>query len=322
MTSPGPDPIIIFGPTGDVGSYTALTIYEHYTSSVLGVTNEADVASPKIILAMRDPSKSIARLPSSTMFHRVRADLTDSASVTEAVKSTGAKRAFVYLVHPNNDALRGALTAMKDAGVEFVVFLSSFTIETRDINAMKAISQSDIIPFLHARVEVNLHEVFGPSGYVALRPGSFASNSKAWIGGIKKGEVELYRPDVQVDYITAKDMGRVCGRILVGEAPKEGNAVYLYGPELMSHSDGVGVISKVLGREIKVKALDEDGFLAEMAKHGRPEIFPKYMMKLFKTIENGKQTELKAGQSNVERYGGQRPTQFEEWVQDNKSLFE
>ena len=100
--------VIVFGPTGKVGSQVALHVA---------------LAGHKAVLAMRDPSKSIPLLESdSNNYTRVKADLSDPASVSAAVKETEAKSAFVYVPPGTRDGLRATLEALKDAGIDFVVF--------------------------------------------------------------------------------------------------------------------------------------------------------------------------------------------------------
>lgn len=102
--------VIIYGPTGNVGSATAIAAHE------LGA---------KVFLAGRDISKPIPGLTDEQAAPtRVKADLTDPASVTQSVKSSGATRAFVYLVPPGPsqvpDHMLSTFQALKDGGIEFV----------------------------------------------------------------------------------------------------------------------------------------------------------------------------------------------------------
>ena len=172
------DPVIVFGTTGQVGSVAALT------ASSLGAT---------VWLAMRNTSKSIPGLSQSSekesRFQRVYADLEKPSTVSQAIHTSGAKRAFIYLVHHAADHLAGAIKAMKDAGVEFVVFLSSFTIYTTQ--ALRDIDQDDLLPYVHAQVEANLEDVFGADAHVAVRPGCFITNLLSEKEGIVKNDVKM-----------------------------------------------------------------------------------------------------------------------------------
>lgn len=154
-------PVIVFGPTGNVGAWVARTAREH---------------GAQVILAMRDTKKPIRKLDESQGgYERVQADLTQPDSVTKAVKATGAKRAFIYLVHGTQDHMKASIEALKAGGIEFVVFLSSFTVQ----GDLKAIKAQDMISFMHASVELVLETVFGKENFVALRPVSIHTRSRS-----------------------------------------------------------------------------------------------------------------------------------------------
>lgn len=103
--------VIIFGPTGNVGSVAALT------AAQLGA---------KVVLAMRDTQKAIPDLNAdeeiSGSFERVQADLTQPETVISAVNKTQAKSAFIYLNFGMPDGMKATIQALKSSGIEFVVF--------------------------------------------------------------------------------------------------------------------------------------------------------------------------------------------------------
>lgn len=156
------DNVIIFGPTGAVGGSAAL---------------EASKRGAKVWLAMRNTSKEIAEIPAdvekSGKFERVQADLTDPGSVATAVKKSGAKAAYFYLVFGTHDHMRGSLQAMKDAGVEYVVFLSSAMLAPG--TDLRSFSPEHFIGYSHAQVELALEEIGFPH-VTSIRPAVFASN--------------------------------------------------------------------------------------------------------------------------------------------------
>ena len=199
-----PHKVIVFGPTGAVGSSAART---------------AHALGAHVVLAMRDTSKSIPGLSSSEEssgnYSRYTADLTDAASVSAVVQKTDSKHAFIYHTEPDSDGMLSTITALQKGGIELVVFLSSFSIQ----GPIREVPEKDAIPWVHARVEVNLENVFGQGNYVAVRPGSFASNNLQYLEGIKKGEVSVWKPDATVDCITPEDIGQVAGTVLVKGVP-------------------------------------------------------------------------------------------------------
>lgn len=298
--------VIVFGPTGSVGSVVARTAQEN------GAT---------VFLAMRDTQKPIPGLTTEQEkaggYKRVQADLGDPSSVAAAIKESGARRAFLYRAH-TTDNMRGTLTALKDAGVEFVVFLSSFTIagDPRDVEP------SDLIPFIHAQVEVGLDEIFGAENYVALRPGGFATNLLRFKKGVNDGAVDLYAPDFKFDYITPGDMGTVGGKVLVN-GPRNGQRkVYLYGPQVLGQAEAILAIGKVLGKTVNIGPLSEQQAVDEYVQTGVPKPVAEYLVKKSgATNEAGNRAHYDEGVQNVQLYTGKPAQSLEEWVAENKALF-
>ncbi|KAJ6185188.1 hypothetical protein N7519_006489 [Penicillium mononematosum] len=300
--------VIVFGPTGNIGSVAARTAQEH---------------GAKVVLAMRDPKKPIPGLSSEQEqaggFKRIQADLTDPDSVAAAVKESGAKRAFIYLAFGSPDHMKTTLEALKSAGIEFVVFLSSYTVsgEARDVEP------SDIIPYIHAQVEINLDEIFGPENYVAVRPGGFATNMLRNKSEIAAGEVKLYTPNFTLDCVTPIDMGRVSGTILA-QGPKNGQQkVYVYGPQVISMSDAICTIAKVLGKNVKISIINAEEALEQHLSYGLPKPMAEYMIRRFGSDDNGNvpRAHYEEGVQNVQLYTGGPSTGFEKWVATNKDLF-
>ena len=304
--------VIVFGPTGAVGSAAARTAAE------LGA---------KVVLAMRDTSKPIPELSAETekqgSFERVHADLTKPETIREAVTTTGAKRAFIYLAHRMPDNMKSTIEALKFAGIDLVVFLSSFTIR----GDLKAIEPSDIIPYAHAQVEINLNEVYGPDNYVALRPGAFASNNSGFKAGLNKGEVKIFRPELKVDNIVPEDIGRVGGTILAKGPQDEQRKIYLYGPELLTQGDTIKILAKVLGKDVKVESASEDDAFRMFTEERKvPAPVAKYMIsRTASTVDGAGQVfGLKISEEdlrNVEKYSGRKATSLEAWAEKNKGMF-
>ncbi|KAJ6134177.1 hypothetical protein N7523_000499 [Penicillium sp. IBT 18751x] len=300
--------VIVFGPTGNIGSVASRTAQEH---------------GAKVVLAMRDPKKTIPGLSleqeQAGGFERVQADLMDSASVAAAVKKSGAKRAFIYVAFGSSDHMKSTLEALKSSGIEFVVLLSSYTVS----GELKDFVPSDLIAYMHAQVEINLDEVFGPENYVAVRPGGFATNMLHHKSGIAAGEVKLYAPNYGLDCVTPIDMGRICGFILA-KGPKNGQRkVYVYGPKIIPVLDAVHIIAKVLGKTVKITTLSAEEAIEQHLSHGMPKPLAEHMVQRFGTDEdaNFPHVHYEEGVQNVQLYTGAPATGFEEWVAANKDLF-
>jgi uncharacterized protein YbjT (DUF2867 family) len=296
---------------------------------------------------MRDPSKPIPNLPTGEEqqgnYTRVQADLTDPASVAKAVKSTGATRAFIYFVFGTRDYMRASIEALRDNGVEFVVFLSSSSVglhtsERDDVAELRAIPPEAIIPHQHGMVEAELADVFGREGaYVALRPGYFASNLFRLKDGIAKGEVRILAPQLTWDCIAPDDIGEIAGVVLArgrcggassgdGEGAASGNVVYLYGPRTRSMEEAIGVIGRALDRadEVRVTSISKEEMLEQFVQQKMPRSMAEYFVKV--QSEDGgsgddpdwRRPRNMEGVDNIRRYTGREGTRLEDWVERNK----
>lgn len=306
-----PPSIIVFGPTGNVACIAAKTAAQH---------------GAKVFLAMRDTTKAIPglSLSSSEDFERVSADLTKPDTVQAAVSSTGAKRAFIYAAHATSDHMKSTVQALKTGGIEFVVFLSSYTIMAD--RPLQENPPQDIIPYMHAQVEIQLLDVFGEENFVALRPGGFATNVLTWSGdGIRKGEVDLWSPEASFDCIAYEDMGEVAG-VILAKGKQDQHAVYLFGPQFLSQEEQIKIVGKALGKEIKITSINEEQAVEAFKAKGMPEVFAKYLASKRGETRGGFMTSDKAlweeGVANVEKYTGHKVTAFEPWVKKNLDRFQ
>lgn len=302
--------VIVFGPTGNIGSVAAVTAQQH---------------GAEVYLAMRDTSKSIPGLTTdqekSGGYERIQADLTDPESVRSAAQKSGAKHAFIYAAHGSKDHMKSTLEAMKSGGVEFVVFLSSFTINgpTKDVPA------EEVIPYIHATVEISLDQVFGPENYVAVRPGGFATNCIPYGKNAKAGgDVKIYGSTFEMDCITPRDMGRVSGTILAKGVQNGEHIVYLYGPKPVSQADQAKIVGKVFGKDVNVVKQTPEEAKEHYQAAGVPMPLANYMLKRLgdDQAEQLPRPHFEQGVENVKKYTGSPAMGFEEWVRENMHLFE
>ncbi|KAJ5460542.1 uncharacterized protein N7458_002094 [Penicillium daleae] len=292
-----PNNVIIFGPSGDVGSATALQAYQE---------------GAKVTLAMRDPTK---HLPSLTGIDvdRVQADLTDPETIKTAVRQSGAKCAFIYAILGTSDHMRASIEALKEAGIEMPVLLSSYSIQSN----IRSLSPDDHVPWVHAQVEISLEEVYGKNGFVAVRPNHFASNILWFKAGIQAGEVRHANPEAEYDWISPDDVGRVCGSILA-RGLKE-RVVWLMGSEKMALRDAIKIVTHTFEREIKVTRITAEEALDEFQRHGTPEGTARWIVRYI-TEDAGyefKTPVFEEAASNILKYTHRAPARFDQWVHEN-----
>ncbi|KAJ4294670.1 hypothetical protein N0V88_004900 [Collariella sp. IMI 366227] len=281
--------VIVFGPTGKVGSATALAAQQH----------------------------------------GAKADLTKPETIRAAVTKTGAKHAFIYMSFGPPEETRSAVETLKAAGVEFVVYLSSLSVQ----GDTTSIPPSEIIPWLHAQGEIALANLFGADGYAAVRPGVFVSNLLQYKDAIAAGVVKVPSPGANCDYISPEDIGSVCGAVLakgslaLDRQKTDKNAIYLCGPRRISQRDAIQLIGKAVDKDVTVEDFaDEEEAVENITKGlGLPEVGARYLWKGMKDLEETdsmyKNIDYEEAVANVQKYGGKVATDIQDWVETNKAKF-
>jgi uncharacterized protein YbjT (DUF2867 family) len=255
--------------------------------------------------------------------------------VTRAVHETGAQAAFIYAVR-STDMMRGALTALRDAGIQYVMFLSTSQVRAAGATrgAIRSIERDHFIPWQHAQVEVGLDELGLP--HMALRPGFFASNPlRIYLDTTAEPkQVNLLAPEVPHNPIDPADIGRAAGALLVNPRLyasvdqaatngstilKDKDVVYLSGPALLSQSEQWDVINQELGAvgkpQVKVTHITVEQYLQNLAARNVPEMVAKSLAKsMVETRALYTAKDYEAGKDNVEVLTGRKPTSFEDFV--------
>jgi len=298
------DNVIVFGPTGAVGGAVAL---------------EASKRGAKVWLAMRDTSKAINEITAEQeqdgKFVRVQADLSDPELVKQAIRTSGAKAAYVYMVHAPG-GMKSSLEAMKEAGIEYVVLLSSFTIKP-DEN-LREIPPAAAIPYGHAQGEVALEDI--GMAHTALRPASFASNPFNMSMDASKTPCELYvysKGTRTVDNIVQRDIGRVGGAVLVDRpSTSSKEIIYLYGPTLRTELETCNIIKNVSPKEIKIIQQTPEEWAGRMRTKGIPQHIIQYLIDAQESSDQSLYSGSfpQQGTANIKKYSGYEPTSLEEFV--------
>jgi uncharacterized protein YbjT (DUF2867 family) len=122
-------------------------------------------------------------------------------------------------------------------------------------------------------------------------------------------------PGFKIDSITPTDIGGVIGSILAKGPSRDGQRkIFLYGPQILSHKQGLEIIGEVLGKEVKVSGIAAEEALVEHLLRWLGDTNPE--------LEDGSWlAHYKEGVENVEKYTGKPATGFREWVEANLELF-
>ncbi|CAI7639293.1 unnamed protein product [Penicillium crustosum] len=295
----GPN-VIIFGATGSVGSAAARKAYQE---------------GAKVTLAIRDPSKPIPILGDISA-EKVQADLTKPKTVQTAVRQSGAKTAFVYAIQGIPDGMRPTFVALQEGGIEFVVLLSSFLVQ----GDRHATPPTDIVPYVHAKVEIDLESVFG-NRCCAVRPAYFASNVLHFKDEIAQGEVKLPNPDAEFDWISPKDIGQVIGMVLAYGTQE--STIPLVGPDRLSVKDALSIIGRVLSKEIKITVVGKEQAVKDIQQRGLPGPVARWFVESVTGPRSfiWDEPDFEVGVDNVRKYTHKAPERLEQWLQENKEKF-
>lgn len=298
--------VLVFGATGEVGSTVA-----RYASS----------SGARVWLGMRDISKQNTWLAKEeeTKAHmtRLHADLADPASLTAAVRTSAAKAAYIYAAH-SEDGMRSALQAMKDAGIQHTVFLSTSTVK----GDIRAIPKSFFIPWHHAQVEKTLEDL--GMHHTAVRPGFFASNPFRMYLDPSKTKANLFAPQQIHDPVDPQDIGRVCATVLTNPVHETADQLkdvqFLCGPDRLSQANMWEIINKALKRrgkpEVQTVELSEEEYVGGLEAKGVPGFIAQSLAKsMGDTSLMYADADFLPASRNVERLTGAKPTSFEDFVE-------
>lgn len=321
MSSPYFSSVLVFGATGEVGSAAAL---------------EAHARGARVTIAMRDVTKPNEWISSeqehAAGLQRITADLTNPETVTRAVHQTGAQAVFIYAVR-SGDLMRGAITALRDAGIQHVVFLSTGQVKTAGAikGDIRSIKSDHFIPWQHAQIEIGLEDIGLP--HTTLRAGFFASNPlRIYLDkSIEPKQVNLLAPDVLHDPIDPADIGRVAGAVLVNprqyangyqdtnESTLRKDVIYLNGPALVSQAEQWDIINRelVAGEKspVKVNHVSVEQYLKNMATLHVPDVVAKSLAKsMVETRALYAVEDFEKERGNVGLLTDREATSFEDFV--------
>ncbi|NLU74349.1 NAD(P)H-binding protein [Streptomyces sp. HNM0575] len=272
--------ILISGATGNVGGELLRQLHAEGTA-VRALT--------------RDPSR--ARFPAGVDV--AEGDFGAPESLAEAF--SGAESAFLMMSSNQTAVLREAARA----GVRRIVLLSTMAVETRP---------ESLIGRLHLEAERAVTE----SGleWTFLRPGQFASNTRAWRAQIAAGDViRTPFPRVGLPAVHTGDIASVARTALTREG-HAGAAYSLTGPEPVTPVEQVAAIGRAIGRELRHEEITAERAAEEMAAHMPPEIVAATL----EFVGSPTEAETRA-QPTVEKVTGEPARTFAEWARDNADSF-
>jgi uncharacterized protein YbjT (DUF2867 family) len=222
---------------------------------------------------------------------------------TVASQLDGVTAAFLLSGY---DGLHETLAAMRQAGVERIVLLSSSAAPSGDLgNAV-------------ARYHVLSERAVRESGipWTFLQPNSFMSNTHRWLPQLRAGDViRLPFAGVRVAPIDPDDLGTVAA-VALTEAGHERRAYRLSGPESLLPAEQVAILGRVLGRDLRFQAQSDAEARAEMSA-----TMPREYVDAFMSFFADGTLDESQVLPTVAEVAGRPPQRFEQWATAHRADF-
>lgn len=276
--------LLVTGATGTVGGSVA---------RALATTDH------EVVALVRDPAKYTA--PDGVEV--VQGDLTSADDVRRALQDVD--RAFLNMADDNGDVFA---EAAGKAGLGHVVLLSSFTAVTEI-----PLGDENIVTARHRAGEAALTAAGVPSTF--LRPSGFDYNFLMWTSAIADGVVRAPWLDVKLPVVDPDDIAAAAVAVLLAEKPA-GGAYSITGPAALSVTDQTAIAAEVLGRDLRVEALDLQVAKAASFPEGTPDFVVDSVFGTF-----GPEASVLPVSNDVEALTGRPANTFAQWVERNRAAF-
>lgn len=145
------------------------------------------------------------------------------------------------------------------------------------------VDADDSIPY--RQVEIALEK--SGARYVILRPNWFADNFHTfWKAGIDHGQIAVPAGDGRTSFIDARDIA-ACAAAALTSSDFDGKAFNLTGPEALSYAEAAEILSKVVGKPIAYKAVDDAAFVGMLTGAGAPSDYAAFLASIFYPVREG-----------------------------------
>lgn len=276
--------ILVTGARGNIGSrlVTVLTRAGH-----------------NVRATARDPSAP--GLP--TGVETVALDLTDPVDAANTLQ--GVETVFLY---PARGGIDRFLDAARDAGVQYVVLLSSPA-------SFEAHEHDRHVGRVHRAIEKSLED--SGLAHTLLYPSWLATNApRDWAGQIRDtGSVALAFPDAQFTPIHPDDIAEVAARLLT-RPEHRARIQILTGPQSLRLREIVAILGDVLDTPIRIRALTR-----LQAMQSRATWMPEAVLDALLDAEEAAVDVIAPVNNAVERLTGHPARTFHTWAHGHRSAF-
>lgn len=273
---------LIVGATGNVGSQVAEELLARGQQVRVFTRDRAKLAD----LAGRWEKVEVAE-----------GDLSQPESFFRAVK--GIQAIFLMNGALDGDSFRQVLEGAKQQGVRRIVFLSSVLAARPDLQ----------IGMMHKVKEDAIRDA--GFEFTSVRASGFMSNVRQWSGSIRaEGVVYNAMGTGKSALIAPEDIAAISVAALVSPKPL-GPILEVTGGELLTVPEEVEILSRALGRELRVVDVTTEQAADALVSKGLPRPVANAVAASFQAIREGRVLELT---STVKDVTGSEPIRFAGWI--------
>lgn len=230
-------------------------------------------------------------------------DFLDPAALTTAFEGVRVVYHICPNMHPAEvEIAEAVLAAARAAGVQRIVFHS--------------VLHPQVEAMAHHWKKMRVEEMLFTCGipFTILQPCAYMQNMLGYWKTIQsRGEYAVpYGLDTRLSMVDLRDVAKAAAQVLLDE--KHAGAIYeLVGPQALTVTETVEIITRVTGWKISAKALDRMEWSKQAKSTGMPEYTLETLQNMFIYYEKYGFT----GNSAVLEYLiGQRPCDFTQYIQE------
>ena len=139
----------------------------------------------------------------------------------------------------------------------------------------------------------------------------FMENALQQVDAIRKGQMfGPIDPDRKVPHTATRDMGAVAARLLRDRSWTGQEDVPVLGPQDLSFGEIAGIVSELLGREVRYSQVPFDGFKAQLEGRGMSEAFAQGYVEMMRAKNEGMDN---VAARTPETTG---PTTYRQWAEE------
>jgi NAD(P)H dehydrogenase (quinone) len=239
-----------------------------------------------------------------------RADFDDEAGLAAAF--AGVERALLIstdsLDKPGHRVQQhaAAIRALEAVGAKHVAYTSM-----PNPNKSRILIAKD-----HAETEALLAK--SSLGYTVLRDNIYSEMLlQSLQSAVASGKLIDAREKGKVAYVTRDDCAAIAAAVLV-EPPPGNQFLDVTGPEALGSAQIAELVSQLSGRKIEHVSIPLSALIDGMAEHG----LPRPIAEIYASFDAGiAANELDLVSNHVERFSGQKPQSFADFLRANKSAW-